>query len=49
MKKSILTLVALIALSASTVPAHAAMGGSNPRPQSSSSSMFLGFLMYFGF
>lgn len=50
MKKSIITLVTLVVLSASTFPAHAAMSGSNPRPQSSANSgMFSGFLMYFGF
>jgi hypothetical protein len=50
MKKSLITLVAVVVLSVATVPAHAAMSGSNPRPQSSSSSgMFSGFLSYFGF
>ena len=33
MKKSILTLAAVVVLSASTLPAFAAMGGGNPRPQ----------------
>jgi hypothetical protein len=50
MKKSIITLVALVALSASPLAAHAAMGGSNPRPQSSATSGVLsGVLLYFGF
>jgi methionine-rich copper-binding protein CopC len=50
MKRFLITLVALVALSVTTVPAHAAMSGSNPRPQSSSGSgMFSAFLSYFGF
>lgn len=33
MKKSILTLAAVVVLSASTLPALASVGGANPRPQ----------------
>ena len=33
MKKSILSLAVIVVLSASTLPASAAMGGGNPRPQ----------------
>ncbi len=33
MKKSILTLAAIVVFSASTLPASAAMGGGIPRPQ----------------
>lgn len=34
MKKSILTLAAVVVLSVSTLPASASIGGANPRPQS---------------
>ncbi len=33
MKKSIVSIAALVILSVSTLPASAAMGGCNPRPQ----------------
>ena len=49
MKKSILSLAAIVVLSASTLTASAAMSGSNPRPQSSMSGFGAGILLYFGF
>jgi len=36
MKKSIVSIAALVVLSISTLPASAAMGGCNPRPQAAS-------------